>query len=68
MILKGCIPQTYYKEHVHDMTYKKIHRSFIKPLRNCELRSYPSIPGKNVDSAIKTKITEHTDRNCLEAA
>lgn len=36
-------------------------------MQSYELCSYPSIPGKKVDSAIKTKITEHTDRNCLEA-
>lgn len=28
MILKSCIPQTYYKEHVYDMIYKKIAQIF----------------------------------------
>lgn len=71
-ILKSCIPQTYYKEHVHDRTYKKkkstdLSLNLSGMMKSYELCSYPSIPGKKVDSAIKTKITEHTDRNCLEA-
>lgn len=35
-ILKSCIPQTYYKEHVHYRTYKKKkkYRSLTKPFRN----------------------------------
>lgn len=60
MILKICIPQTYYKEHVHDMIYKKIVQLF-QPFRNHELFSYPSVPGKRVGSVIKSKITEHTE-------
>lgn len=69
MILKSCILQSYYKEHVYDMIYKKkFHRSFIKPLRNPELFSYPSIPAKGLDSIITSEINEHRGRNCLEPA
>lgn len=59
----------YYKQYVHDMIYKKSHaKNFHLAFRHHELCSDPCIPGKKVDSAIKTAIMEHKDRNCLEAA
>lgn len=68
MILKSCIPQTYYKKHVHDMIFKKNVQIFHLAFQASWAVLLSSIVGKQVGSAIKTKIMEHTDGNCLEAA